>query len=58
MIGPGDGAKAREVLIKKNNDGGEENFGTSHKNSLKELQTVKTTKIAEEVPYTDFDELG
>ncbi len=51
IVGPGEGAKPREVLARKDSGG---NPFASNDNSMKDLNSVRTTQ-ERETPYTDFD---
>lgn len=56
VVGPGEGAKPRDVLIKKNKNDNEE-FYESQENSIKDLQHVSSITMKEsDTSYTNFDE--
>lgn len=52
VVGPGEGAKPREVLARKDSGGGGH---MAPENSMKDLNSVRTVREADDAPYTDFD---
>ncbi len=56
VVGPGEGAKARDVLIKKNKSD-DMAYTAPEENSIKDLTQIKSTTLKEDdTPYTNFDD--